>query len=366
VIRVGWIAGEPTPYRAPQLDLVAGSSHLDLTVIYCATTIQRRTWQPELHHRAIFLDGPSLPTTRVLHHDYPVTPGIWRLLERERFDVLVVGGWSLFGAQAAIVWARRRRVPYLLVSESHLRAESPQWVRLLKRAVLPHVVRPAAGHLVTGTLAREHMLAFGADPATIRIFPNTVDVDAFARRVDELRPRREELRRAFAVEGEAPVVLHVGRLIRQKGADRVVAAAERAGLRALVVGDGPQRAELEGRATLTGFLPPHRLVETYVAADVYALLSRRETWGVSVNEAMAAGLPVVLSDAVGAAPDLLEPGGNGELVRGVDEAAAALERLRDDPDTRERYGSRSRELIGAWGYASSVEAVERAVQAAVA
>jgi glycosyltransferase involved in cell wall biosynthesis len=97
------------------------------------------------------------------------------------------------------------------------------------------------------------------------------------------------------------------------------------------------------------------------------LVSRRETWGVVVNEAMAAGLPLVLSEAVGASGDLLEAGGNGELVPAGDVHAirAALRRLAADPDMRRRYGERSRRLIDEWSYELGVEAFDRAVRRAV-
>ena len=106
------------------------------------------------------------------------------------------------------------------------------------------------------------------------------------------------------------------------------------------------------------------LIGAYVAADVFALVSRRETWGVVVNEAMACSLPLLLSDRVGAAGDLLEPGGNGELVRAGDRRglSSALERLAASPELRRRYGARSRDLVRAWGYEPSIEAFVRLAQ----
>jgi glycosyltransferase involved in cell wall biosynthesis len=328
----------------------------------------------------VFLRGPSLPLVRVLHHDYPLTPQIWGLLNRERFDCLVIGGWSLLATQLAILWARLHGVPYLLISENHFREERPLWVRAVKRLVLPRIVRPAAGHLVTGSLAREHALAYGARRGAITVFPNTVDVDLFGRRADELRVRRDEIRRGLGVADDAVLVLQVSRLIPFKGPDEVleaVAAARSLTARRLhlvLVGDGPMREELEARAarhgldvSFTGLRQGDALLEAYAAADVFALFSRREPWGIVVNEAMACGLPLVLSDRVGAAADLLVPGENGELVRSGDVAdqARALAKLADDDELRARYGRRSRELIRPWGYAPSVEAFADAVRAAV-
>ena len=91
---------------------------------------------------------------------------------------------------------------------------------------------------------------------------------------------------------------------------------------------------------LTGDLDWERVAEVYVAADVFALLSEREPWAVVVNEAAACGLPLLLSDRVGAAHDLLRDGENGVLVRAgdVDAASEALRGLAADAELRLAQG----------------------------
>lgn len=377
LIRVAHVAGEPTASRVPQLELVARHPEIDLTVVYCAATIQRRSWSLDTG-RAIVLDGPTIPSTRLLQHDYPVTPAVWPLLTRGRFDCIVVGGWSVFGAQAAVAWARTHRVPYVLFAESHLGEQRAGWVRAVKRAIVPRFVAPAAAHLVTGTLAREHALAYGARPDRIWVFPNTVDVDAYAAEAARLRPQRAAIRARLGLQPASVVVLAVNRLIPVKGVDVLLDAFARAcekssvPLELLIVGDGPDRSGLEARGrhlpvTFAGFLEGRQLYDAYAAADVFALLSRRETWGIVVNEAMAFGLPLLLSSGVGAAADLLEPGGNGEQVGAGDTAATAqaIVTFAADPALRGRMGARSAEIVQSWGYGPSVEAYVAAVRAAV-
>ena len=278
--------------------MVAAHPDLDVTVVYAARTVQRRGW--ETPRDAIYLRGLTLPLTRVLHHDYALTPGVWPLLSRLRPEVVVVGGWSVLATQLAILWCRLHRVPYLLMADNTLLDARPAWVRALKRIVLRGIVPQAAGTLVPGSLAREHVLHYGARPDRVVRFPLTIDVAAFGRRVDAARRRRSQT--------EGFVVLHVGRLIAQKGVDVLVRAAAAAGVALHVAGDGPERPALErlasevgARTTFAGELSGDALVDAYAGADVFALASRRETWGVVVNEAAAAELPLVLSDRVGAA-----------------------------------------------------------------
>jgi glycosyltransferase involved in cell wall biosynthesis len=143
----------------------------------------------------------------------------------------------------------------------------------------------------------------------------------------------------------------------------------------MIAGEGPNRGQLARladrlrvRTILLGDLGTDRLLEAYVAADVFSLLSFHEPWGVVVNEAAAAGLPLVLSDRVGAAHDLLADGENGFLVSLDDApaAASAIQCLAQDPELRRRMAVRSRELVRGWGYEPSVESFVAAVREATA
>ncbi len=368
---------EPTPYRAPLLDLVAARQEIDLLVAYAARTVASRTWDVPLGHPTVFLRGHSVPgARRILRHDYPVTPSVVTLLQRERPDCVVVSGWSMFASQAAIAWCRLRRVPYLLVVESHDRDPRAAWRRAVKGAIVPRVVKGAAGVLATGTLVRESMIRRGAVPERIGIFANTVDVEAFIERSDALRGRREELRRTLGLGQGDVAVLCVARLVEEKGLDTLLRACALAGapIVPVLAGDGPERARLASlagalglRAIFAGDLPWERIVEAYVACDVFALLSRHEPWGVVVNEAAACGLPLVLSEHVGAAYDLLVDGDNGRLISADDaqHAAAALREYGADAALRGRAGASSCALVAGWGYAPSVAAFVAAVRAAV-
>jgi glycosyltransferase involved in cell wall biosynthesis len=192
-----------------------------------------------------------------------------------------------------------------------------------------------------GSAARASALARGAK--RVRVFANTSDVGRWIERAQRLAPAPHD----------GVVALSVGRDVPEKAFDVLVRACEQAGVRLELV---------------TGGLGEEELAQRYVDADVFALLSRHETWGVVVNEAAASGLPLVVSDRVGAAHDLLRDGENGYFVPADDVAAAAdaLRRLAADRDLRSRMGERSRELVRAWDYDASVEAFVEAVREAAA
>ncbi len=377
-VRVTVVSPEPTPYRSPLLDRVAARPEVDLTVVYAAVTVAARAWgDVEPQHRAVFLGGVRVPgLRRLLRHDYPVTPGVLGALRTTAPDVVVVTGWSTFASQAALAWCRLRRVPYVLLVSSHDDDPRPGWRRAVKNAVVPRVVRGASGALVLGARSRASLVARGAPPDRVRVFANTVDVEEWGRRIDALAPRRAELRAGLGASAEDVVFLSVARLVPEKGLDVLVEAAASAGVPELllvVAGDGPERTALEElaaaravRLRVLGDVAWDELPGVYAAADVFALVSRSEPWGVVVNEAAAAGLPLVLSDRVGAAPDLLEDGANGVLVPAGEAGATgeALRRLAGDPALRERMGQCSRASMRGRGYEPSVDAfVEAALDA---
>ena len=134
----------------------------------------------------------------------------------------------------------------------------------------------------------------------------------------------------------------------------------------MVVGDGPALLDLKARYRDVLFLGAKHgaeLASLYAAADVFCLPSvLNETWGIVVNEALNFGLPVVVTDKVGCAPDLVHEGDNGFVVPAglAGPLAAALERLVADAELRARFGRRSREIVAQY----SVEACADGIVAA--
>jgi glycosyltransferase involved in cell wall biosynthesis len=379
-IRVTVVSPEPTPFRSLLFDRLAERPEIDLLVVYSGRTIFWRRWTLEHDHPHRFLSGVRVPgVRRLFRHDYPLTFEIFGALRAAHPDVVVVSGWSTFASKAAAVWCRARRVRYVLLVESNDRDPRPPWRRLVKSIVANPMIRGADRLLAIGRLARESVVARGARPEDVRWFANTVDVDVFFDSADRLGSRRLELRAAVGAAAEDIVVLSVARLAPEKGLDTLVRGAAAAGdprLALVVAGEGPERTRLEVlarelgvRLKLLGDLQPwERVFDLYAAADAFALLSTHEPWGVVVNEAAAFGLPLVLSDRVGAAYDLLVDGENGLLVRAGDagETGSALRRLAGDREWRVRAGARSRELMRGWGYEPSIENFVATVREAAA
>ena len=367
--RVVGVFPEPSPYRTPLLDTVAELDGLDLSVLYAAQTEAGGTSPDEPRHTHWVMRGFRVPTARgvlghayrgVLGHAYPVNWAIWRALLRLRPDCVVVSGWSTFAAQAAIAWCWMRGIPYVLMIESHGLETRVGWRRMVKQTV----VRRAAGHFVAGSLARESMLAHGARPERIRMFAGTTGVAKFDDRAEGPRRKRATLRAALGLVEADVAILCVGRLAPEQGLDTLLRAAssiEEPRIVVVLAGEERDRARLCSlaeerriRLVLLGDVDPERVIDAYAAADVLALLSERETWGVVVNEGAACGLPLRLLEAVGSAHDVAIEGVNGRRisVNDVDAASAALKELAGDSGVRWRAGA-SRRIAGDFGYEQS-------------
>ena len=109
--RVAIVTTEPTASRVPQLDRLARREGLDLMVFYAAETVQRRAWSLVLDHPHEILRGPSLPTTRLLQHDYPITPSLWRKLGGNTGPKRLNSESHVRGGTAVIAFASVLRAP---------------------------------------------------------------------------------------------------------------------------------------------------------------------------------------------------------------------------------------------------------------
>ncbi|MEA3366402.1 MAG: glycosyltransferase, partial [Candidatus Hydrogenedentes bacterium] len=176
------------------------------------------------------------------------------------------------------------------------------------------------------------------------------------------------------------LVLYCGQLIERKGlGDLIPAFAQAVGegvdMSLLVVGTGrkellfkelAKRKGVAGRVVFAGFVPREDLPPLYATAHLMALPSRQEVWGLVVNEALACGTPVLSTDNVGAAADLIRDGVNGYVVPSGDSGslAAALKRHFADETDRDAMKARARESIKPFSLATAADAFEQAVKCA--
>lgn len=282
--------------------------------------------------------------------------GIRRALREFQPDVAMVLGWQEFSLVQAAAACRAAGVPIVIRGESNDRKPRSTVVRMLHRAFLSAF----DSALAIGLANRRFYEASGFPAARIVDAPYFVDNDRFAQQADRLRPERSALRASWGIDERSIVALFAGKLEPKKRPLDLLAAVTRARsagapVHALVVGGGELRDAAEEMtrveripATFAGFLNQSRIPAAYVASDLLVLPSDHgETWGLVVNEAMATGLPAVVSDQVGCAGDLVIDGETGVVfpVGRVDELANALRALACDAEVRIQLGVRARARV---------------------
>jgi glycosyltransferase involved in cell wall biosynthesis len=268
-------------------------------------------------------------------------PGLARAIVRHEPDVVLLPGWHSVTQLRVMAACRLRKIPLLYRGDSNL-GSSPGGLRGIGwRARTRLLLQQYAAYLSVGARARAYLTALGASGRPILDSPHCVDNARFAAEAAPLgdAAARRAYRQAHGLREDAFVVLFVGKLAQRKAPLLLVRAlAGLPGAQLWVIGAGELEASCRDEArrrgvdaVFAGFFDQRALGPAYAAADCLCLPSaERETWGLVVNEAMACGRPCVVSDAVGCAPDLIEPTRTGETFPVGDEAAlcAALERVR--------------------------------------
>ena len=352
-MRIALLTEIPAPFRLPLFAALAAEPDVDLRVFFLAANDPRRNYPAyELDFPAEVLPGKdALVGGRWL----VVNAGVLGRLRRFRPDVVLVGGWNQPAFWQALLYARAAREPLVVWVESTARDERAGRgpAELVKRTV----VRAASAFLVPGRAAADYVRSLGAERVVVA--PNAVDLGIFGKRAE----RRAELRAKLGLDGVT--FLCVSRLSPEKGVDVLVRAFDGVPGELAVVGDGPDRERVAALAgpnvRLLGRIERDELVDWYAAADAFVMPSRSETWGMSMTEAAAAGLPLVASEAPGAGYDLIEEGVNGFRVpvEDVEALRAALVRVATDDGFREHARPRTLELARGYTPEAWAESVAR-------
>lgn len=385
--RITIVASHVIQYQDPFFRLLADDPEIDLTVLYCspygatpyrdadmATTLQ---WDVEMlrgyRHRFLFNFADD-PNGGFLRH---VNPGIVPALLRERpHAVIFMTGWGSLTAVIGMGVCRAARIPFFVYGDSSFPPPENTLRRRLRASWMRALFGLTTGFMVSGVLNAEYYRHYGADPKRFFLLPWAIDNDRFAE-ASRFEPGEREARRAArGVHDDAMLIVFSAKLVERKDPLTLLRAYARMRHRSraavLFVGDGPMREELErfarqeklDRVVFAGFVNQRELPKEYGMSDVFVLPSTFEPRGAVINEAMACGLPVIVTDRCGSIGDIVLDGDNAIVYPAgdADALAAALDRLAADPALRQRMAERSREIIRGWSFARGVEGVKAAAR----
>jgi glycosyltransferase involved in cell wall biosynthesis len=339
----------PSPYQRDLFAAMAARPEIDLSVFYQSVERIDNPW-PESMLRSY---ESALPGRRFSYGAKHVFLN-WGLPDVRAFDAVVL---NTSHASPTAQWLMRTQlgeVPWIFWGERLRRQPNP--LRRLGHSILTRPLSNASAIACIGSMAvaayRERFP--GQRLANI---PYHCDLEPF---------------REASSTSESPevVFLFCGQMIPRKGIDLLLEAFDR-----LVEAGAPARLWLVGREAdlpthmeemsergrrhveVLGFQAPDDLPALFGKADVFVLPSRHDGWGVVVNEALGSGLPLICSDAVGAAHDLVVPEQNGLRVPAgqVGPLREAMARMIDRPKLRRQWGENARAMAKDWSPEAGAE-----------
>lgn len=379
--RLAFVVSHPVQYYAPLYRRLAQREDLDLKVYF--------TWhagEAPVHDRGFATEVAwDVPVTE--GYAYERVPNVARDAGTHRFlglrnptlvervlrfepDAVHVTGWAWSSHLAALRTLHARGVPTLFRGDSHLLDGGLRGPRgWMKRALLARVYMWPSAFLVVGTANHAYYRAFGVPDDRLLACPHSIDVARFAEPAAPLEADARAWRRSLAIGDDARVVLYAGKLERRKRPlelMRAVAALDRPDVVLVLVGGGELQRDVDAlarsdprRFRVLPFQNQSRMPAVYRLGDVFVLPSAYgETWGLAVNEAMASGRAVIVSDRVGCAADAVDAS-CGRVFPWSDSSAmiAAMRELLADPDRLRAMGAAAAHRAWAFDVAASERAL---------
>lgn len=281
-----------------------------------------------------------------------------KMITRDPPALVHAAGWGMPACRAAILSANASKIP-VVVDHDTWKDAATGIKALVKRAVLPTMLRRVTHFAPGGQRQAAFLRRYGVPDSRITPINMTVDVTAIQRHLAENPDARAAFRQRFDLPENAPIVLFLARLVPGKGISDLLTAwsdlsTALPDVHLVIVGDGPLmpevRAQDPDRMHLLGRLSGPDVWDAYAAADVFVSPSHGEGWGLTINEAMAAGLPIVMTDAFGCIGDLAIADQTVCIARTgePDHLHACLEKVLTDENYRTRLRTNASRVISSW------------------
>jgi len=318
-----------------------------------------------------YLPGFDISNTRI-SLDLPIK------LFRRSYDVYIKCINGRFALPITYLVARLKHKPFILWTGVWMRLQTP-----IHRLIFPftrYIYRHADAIVVYGEHIKRYLVSEGADSQRVFVAPHAVDNNFYNR---DVSPREQiALREELEINQDQKIILYLGRLEESKGISYLIEAfsqLKNQNTILILAGEGSLRQQLENqinalgiqsRVRFAGYVSINQSVVYYSLAWVFVLPSitlptGKEPWGLVVNEALNQGIPVIATDAVGAAAGgLVLDGVNGFVVPEQNSSALleALSRILESPEQHSNMSEKAKELIEKWDYELNVEGYSRAVE----
>lgn len=368
-MRIGFVTNLRAPYRTLQINEFLKIKDTVFNVYYTDNKNEGRTWRidTEIKFNEIDLKGYRLFSK----YGY-INRGLFNIVNDN--DFIILGGYDQPSYILVSIICKIFNKPYVLLYDGISCDKIYKKENYIKKLLKKIVIDNSKAIMGNGQVSREYFLKnfnYSAD----KIFNQylTVDISNLNNLYNNKELYRKEYRSKLGIENNAKVLVYSGRLVEIKNIEAVIIALEKIKSEKivfLITGGGKLQKTLMDTARklgvkliITGFISrQEELFKHYFAGDAFILPSVDEPWGLVVNEAMAAGLPVIVSNICGCSLDLVQDGVNGYIIDpyNIGDISDKIKRILLYDNYKE-MGLQSRKIIKNWNFSSSAKNLNKII-----
>lgn len=352
-IRLAIISTHPIQYYAPVFKLLAGKT--SLMVFYTKKATFDKGFQQRIRWDIPLLEG----------YTYTFT-GKYSLKKINSFqpDYILIYGWAHF-RHLNIIWHFKGKTPIIFRGDSTLLAQQSVLKKFCKKLALQFLYKHIDKALYVGLNNKAYFRQYGIKEAQLFFAPHAIDNNRFA------RTTKSELRNILKLRSDEILILYAGKFEPVKNPGLLLRAFLELQLphaHLLFTGDGILKNTLKTQSQYckkVHFMPfqnQSKMPGIYQSCDLFCLPSNSDSWGLSVNEAMAAGKAILVSDKVGAAADLVQ-NENGRIFKHNDpeDLKKKLQEMATNRSDLKQKGKSSIKIIADWNFETQVDNILDAI-----
>ncbi len=385
-MKIAFLISHPVPYYIPLFRKLSRHPQIDLTVYFCLKWGLEEVYDPGFGksykwdipllggYKHIFLKSYNPKPT--LNFFGQINPGIIKELRRNTYDAVIVHGYNFLTNWFAFLGCWLTHTPLIIKGEADsLRKTSPLKM-VFKKLILTSLFKRVDAALYSYKLNKDFFGFYGVPQEKLFFYPCAVDNDFLNKEAERLLPKRNEIKKTLGIENmNIPTVIFSGKLIPRKRPMDLLEVKrlleKKVDFNLVFVGDGVLREGLESfvaqhnlkNVYFTGFKNQSELPRLYTIADILALPSEYDPSPKVINEVLNFGVPVIASDGVGTASDIIDGEGVGFIFRrgDVDDLADNLLKVLNDSKLLKKLKENTSTAVKKWSFDGDIEGIIEAV-----